>query len=90
MKFSCGMSKATRVKEAWEELELKAKCMALWNKKFAWLPVTVETDPKGKRTCVWLEYVDVKYPFAYVTEAELNSWPVIVKLTAEYRHPSQL
>lgn len=70
MRFTCNRGP--------EEKRARVQWLHEWQVWFAWRPV-----PIGNRTCVWLEFVERRYPMAF-----LGASGTVWEYSAEYRSTS--
>lgn len=63
MKFSCGLSASGKRAKLFQ----KATEAKEWKKVFLWWPTTIKVE-NGRRVCMWLTYINRRYPSAQVTD----------------------
>lgn len=89
MKFNCGKTYATRVKELMPALERERERVSQWQRWFAWRPVRL-----GDNDCRWLEWVERKPTHCHITDGDywtdgflrfMNTYPYVWACFFEYR-----
>lgn len=80
MKFDCGPTKQHKDAQAVARKEVTARRLRNWHRVFAVIPIKL-----GPHDCRWLEWVERRYPGAFVSTYRWPRGLVLGLHTAEYR-----